>query len=356
MTRDPLILQVLRAPELTGALSLLQWDLLIRQARSANLLPRLESILARRDLLHVVPAQPGLHLEWARLTSMRHAQAVHTEVSRIREALPRLDLILLKGAAYTMAGLPAAAGRIFSDIDILIPKSALIDVESALMAHGWMATHHDSYDQRYYREWMHELPPLQHFIRQSVIDVHHAILPQTMKVLPDPARLRAAAVEIKDYSQVKVLSPVDMVLHSGAHLFYESEYHNGLRDLGDLDALLRDFSETAGFWIDLAARASELGLTRSLFYALRYTRLLLDTPIPDAAITAAAVGSPAPIVLWLMDAMYLRALLPDHPSCADRGTRLARYSLYLRATWLRMPPFQLARHLFHKAVLNRKES
>ena len=356
MIRDPLILTVLRAPQSVATLSLLEWDLLIRQARSANLLPRLETILARHDLLSGVPDKPRLHLEWARLTSERHVQAVRTEVSRIQEALPHAELILLKGAAYTLADLPAAAGRIFSDIDILVPKQDLIEVESALMAHGWMATHHDSYDQRYYREWMHELPPLQHFIRQSVIDVHHAILPRTMTMFPDPLRLRAAAVAIEGHTRLKALCPVDMVLHSAAHLFYESDYHNGLRDLGDLDALLRSFSDMPDFWPALARRAVELQLTRSIFYALRYAGLVLDTPIPDSALKAVGAGSPPPIILWLMDAMYLRALLPDHPSCADRYTRLARFSLYFRATWLRMPALKLVRHLVHKTVLSRKEA
>ena len=356
MIRDPLILSVLRAPQSVATLSLLEWDLLIRQARSANLLPRLETILARHDLLSNVPVKPRLHLEWARLTSERHVQAVRTEVSRIQEALPHAELILLKGAAYTLADLPAATGRIFSDIDILVPKQDLIEVESALMAHGWMATHHDSYDQRYYREWMHELPPLQHFIRQSVIDVHHAILPQTMKVFPDPALLRSAAVDTAGYPRLRVLAPGDMVLHSAAHLFYESEYHNGLRDLGDLDALLRDFCKTPDFWTNLTRRAGELGLTRALYFSLRYTRLLLATPIPDSVVAAAAAGSPPGAIRWLMDAMYLRALLPDHPSCADLYTRSARFGLYLRATWLRMPPWKLVQHLLHKAVLRRKEA
>lgn len=356
MIRDPLILTVLRAPQSVATLSLLEWDLLIRQARSANALPRLEAILAHANLLDDVPAQPRLHMEWARLGSERHVQAVHTEVSQIQAALPNADLILLKGAAYTMADLPAAAGRIFSDIDILVPHESLIEVESALMAHGWVATHHDAYDQRYYREWMHELPPLQHFIRQSVIDVHHAILPRTMTMFPDPVRLRAAAVPVAGHEHLKVLSPVDMVLHSAAHLFYESEYHNGLRDLGDLDSLLRGFSDEPDFWTTLAKRSVELELTRSLFYALRYTNLLLGTPIPKSAIKAVAAGSPPAMILWLMDAMYLRALLPDHPSCADRFTRLARFGLYLRATWLRMPTLKLVRHLVHKAVMSRKEA
>jgi hypothetical protein len=142
------------------------------------------------------------------------------------------------------AGLPAAAGRLFSDIDILVPKARLDEVESQLMAHGWVSTHHDAYDQRYYREWMHELPPMQHLRRATVIDVHHAILPQTAAVRPDPARLRAGARAIPGAPGLYVLAPCDMVLHSATHLFSEGEYDHGLRDLFDLHRLLCHFGAT----------------------------------------------------------------------------------------------------------------
>jgi hypothetical protein len=65
----------------------------------------------------------------------------------------------------------------FSDVDVLVPRDRLADVEAALMLAGWASTNPSEYDQHYYRRWMHELPPLQHIRRQTVLDVHHAILP-----------------------------------------------------------------------------------------------------------------------------------------------------------------------------------
>lgn len=67
------------------------------------------------------------------------------EVQQVQRALADtgLALILLKGTAYVAAGLPAARGRLFSDIDILVPKTALADVESLLILHGWASSHHD---------------------------------------------------------------------------------------------------------------------------------------------------------------------------------------------------------------------
>ncbi len=356
MIPDTLILQALRQPEAMASLSLAEWDLLLRQARQAGLLPRLHAMLEDRDLSGQIPPQAREHLEWAHAMTERHAQAVRWEVCMIRQALRKVGvpIILLKGSAYVMAGLPAARGRLFSDIDIMVPKDSLNAVEAALMLHGWAASHHDAYDQRYYREWMHELPPMQHINRATVIDVHHAILPETAYVHPDPEKLRAAAIAIEGHDNLQVFAPADMVLHSAAHLFHEGEWDHGLRDLTDIDSLLRHFGSQPGFWPVLVERAKELELTRPLFYALRYCASVLHTPIPPETLRASEAGRPGQVMRTFMDNLFHRALMPAHPSCSDRFTGTARRLLYIRANWLRMPPLMLARHLLHKAFISPK--
>src|SRR5262249_29388812 len=216
----------------------------------------------------------------------------------------------------------------------------LRDGEAALLGHGWEGTPPDAYDKRYSRPWMHELPPMQHRERGTVIDVHHNILPETARWRPDPRLLLAAARPLAD-PQLRVLAPADMVLHSAAHLFQEGELENGLRDLTDLDALLRHFGAEAGFWDQLVPRPRALGLERTLFYALRYARRLLQTPVPGAVWTAAQAGGPAGAVRRLMDGLVERALLPEPDDAARWGTWLARGLLFVRGHWLRMPPLLL---------------
>jgi hypothetical protein len=223
-----------------------------------------------------------------------------------------------------------------------------------MMLHGWASTHHDAYDQRYYREWMHELPPMQHVKRATTVDVHHAILPETAASKPDSAKLIAASVAVPGRPGVHVLQPLDMVIHSACHLFHEEELDKGLRDLTDLDALLRHFAGQTDFWPRLAERARELDLARPIFYALRYTSRLLHTAVPDDALRAMAASGPPLPLLSAMDALYERALLPVHTSCSDGLTGSARRALFFRAHWLRMPPGLLVRHLAHKAAVKLK--
>ncbi len=53
-----------------------------------------------------------------------------------------------------------------------------------------------------------------------------------------------------------------------------------------------------------------------------------------------------------MDAVFTRALAPDHTTCADRFTPAARLAAYVRAHRLRMPMYLLIPHLVHKAFVS----
>jgi len=346
----PLILQAFLHPESLSALAPAQWDLLVRQARRANILGKLAVDLEARGGIGEILAAARPHLLSAAAIAHQQGRAVQWETRCIHEALAPtgVPVILLKGAAYVMSGLPTCHGRVFSDVDILVPKESITEVETALAINGWTGSDHSAYDQRYYRKWMHEIPPMHHRRRGTVIDVHHAILPETARIKVDTAALWQALVALPGYDNLYVLQPIDMVLHSATHLFHEGELHNGLRDLFDLDSLLRHFGQTAGFWAAIVPRARQLGLERPLYYALRYTRLLLETPIPQTVIDA--TPSPSAPVRSIMDFCYSKALRPAHASCADSRTPLARLALYIRSHWLRMPLFLLAYHLTRKTL------
>lgn len=350
-----LVLECLLQPARAASLSEAEWDLLIRQGRHANLLARLDWLFAK-DASIAAPAWAERHLEAARRVSERQQIAVCYEIGQISQALRNLQqpVILLKGAAYVATGLPPFHGRMFSDIDFMVPKAVLERAEQGMLMGGWMSGHHDAYDQRYYRTWMHELPPLRHRRRGTVVDMHHTILPETAQLNPDAAKLIAAAVPVAGSEHVYVLAPLDMILHSATHLFHDGELENGLRDLVDLDALLRHFSTEAGFWSCLQARALELDLQRPLYYALRYAAAMLATPVPAEALAAAAQH--APRLAGVMDALFQRALRPDHASCDDAFTGMARWLLYVRSHHLRMPPHLLLPHLLRKALKRRRES
>lgn len=191
--RSPLI-RLLRSPRAALAFDLNDWSLLARQASAADLLGRVSRLLrADPELAQAVPAPVARQLNGADSVVERQHKAVQWEARQIARALEPtgVPVLLLKGAAYAMSGAAASMGRTFSDIDILVPKAGLDHVEAQLNLNGWLSASRDPYDQRYYRQWMHELPPLQHIKRGTTLDVHHAILPETARIRSNPGLLLA---------------------------------------------------------------------------------------------------------------------------------------------------------------------
>ncbi|HVE50699.1 MAG TPA: nucleotidyltransferase family protein [Casimicrobiaceae bacterium] len=342
----------LKNPSQLLALSLREWEAVIAQARSANLMAFLAMRLSDAGALDDVPIQPRTHFTSALTVEQAQRLSVLRELDHLRFALSsvKADIVLLKGAAYLLANLSMARGRMFTDIDILVPRAHLSEVEAALMLTGWATTHLDAYDQRYYREWMHELPPMRHVTRGTVVDVHHAIVPLTARWHPDSDKLLGAAIAVQSEPTFKVLAPIDMVLHSATHLFQNEELSQGLRDLVDIDALLNVFSSSPAFWRELVERAHELDLSRPLHHALRYASLILHSDVPADVLKSMARAGPARPVQALLDSLFMRGLQPADPDASGRLKPLALGLLYMRAHWLRMPPGLLMRHLAIKAV------
>ena len=333
-------------PQDCAALSEAEWDLLVRQARHANLLGRLHHQL--EDAGVAVHERARVHMLSAATMAARQHRSVKTEAGILRNTLATLGLplILLKGAAYVLADLPPTRGRVFADVDILVPRARLDEVESELILTGWVSESPDSYDQTYYRRWMHELPAMAHMYRGTALDVHHTILPPTARLKPSAQALFDASVELPGQPGIRVLSPADMVLHSACHLFHEGEADNLLRDLSDLDLLLRHFSaRDEGFWSTLLNRARQQQLIQPLSLALRYTSRELATPVPEDLLRETGAMAPE-----RLDGIYRHLFEPQHSSSAGRTARAARAALYLRGHWLRMPPWMLAYHLAHKAL------
>ncbi|MCP5160508.1 MAG: nucleotidyltransferase family protein [Hahellaceae bacterium] len=354
----PLLIQTLRNPTHALAYSIEQWELLIRQARSANLLPRLYCIFNNASLLAQLPEDVVNHLESGYKKAQRQHQQVIWEIHQIQKAFTNTEItpILLKGGAYIHSGVTCAQGRTLSDIDILVRKADLKKAEMLLMIGGWITTKSDDYDKMYYREWTHEIPPIRHIKRGTVIDVHHNIFP-ILNFRVDAEKLWKNALIGQD--GIGVLSLEDMILHSATHLFLEGNFENGLRDLTDLDLLFKMLDSQQQGFEKLKLRAFELGLGLPLFYALRYCQRQLNSMVPSELIHPNDVGIPSAIRLKLMDILFSNVLIPFHATSKSPLHGIAVFFLYWRGHFNRMPLKILIPHLIKKSLKSltqRKES
>jgi hypothetical protein len=316
-----------------GAAGIPDWTPLLTVARAESLL----GSLAFRLQGETLPPKVEAILAAARADSTQARVQALWEAEMARRALAPLGVpvVLLKGTAYAAAGLDAARGRSIGDLDILVPREALPEVERALLAHGWEWVKEDDYDDLYYRRWMHELPPLIHKERDRMIDVHHTILPLTARPTPDAEALIEARRPLE--SGLFTLSPADMIVHAAAHLFADGDLAGGLRNLWDIDRLLREFAATPGFRQELHERASRHQMLSPVLRAGRIANDLYGTPVPES---------------WRVwdsaDPLFKARLLARDGW--GRTTRPAlRFGFYVRSHALRMPPAMLARHLWTKA-------
>ena len=347
-----LLVRVLRNPATLPDLAPEEIDLALRLLRRVRLLGRVASGLTDADRARL-PETAREQLESATVLAAARTRAALWELDRVVYVL-RLHgfdapVVLLKGCAYATLGTPNAPARLLADVDLLVPEVDLALVESLLRQHGWQAKELNPYDERYYRRWAHELPPLVHVERGVEVDLHHNLLMRTARRRPDAELLFAEARPLPGL-QAHALAPIDMVLHSIVHLFEGGEMDDALRELVDIDQLLRHFGASEPrFWEHFWPRAQALDLGRPAFYGLRYAQRLLGTPVPDQVLAAAQESAPSGATLQLMDRLVPRALFPCHPDRPDRAVAVARWLLYLRSHWVKMPPVMLARHLAVKA-------
>ena len=311
------------------------WSALISAARAEQLIGtvawRLEGV--------EVPPKVASVLEAARNdASQARTQALwEAEMARRALADTGVPVILLKGTAFHAAGLHASNGRSVGDLDILVPRESLDVVETALLAAGWERLKPaDGYDDLYYRRWMHELPPLIHRTRDRMIDVHHTILPLTARPRPDAAALIADSIVLAN--GLRILSPADMIVHAAAHLFADGDLAGGLRNLWDIDRLLREFADEPGFWPRLAERARHHQLHAPVARALRLSRRLYGSPVDPSLAGRFRLG----------DRLFEARLLARN-GWGQESRKPLRFAFYVRSHWLRMPPLMLARHLWAKA-------
>jgi len=329
-----LLVRALRDPASIGAD--IDWSGLISAARAEQLSGSLAFRMEGRE----VPARIGAIFESARRDAAYARTQALWEAEMARRALAPLDVpvILLKGTAFHAARLDACQGRSVGDLDILVPRARIETVEQALIGAGWERMKAaEGYDDLYYRQWMHELPPLIHRTRDRMIDVHHTILPLTARPKPDAEAMIADSVALDN--GLRILNPADIIVHAAAHLLADGDLAGGLRNLWDIDRLLRQFAaEDPDFWRTLETRAGHHQLRRAVHRAARLANDLYATPVPEGWRR------------WDGADPLFRARLLARNAWGQEQRKALRFAFYVRSHWLRMPPLMLARHLWTKAT------
>lgn len=344
--------QLLICPRLVSTWNEKNWESLISQCYATSMMARVNWVLKKHHLTHHIPQTLAWHFTAANKAYDAHLHDVNREIDYINKALAPIGIkpVYLKGAAYVVTEENASHGRIFSDIDIYVPQKKINACEQILLWSGWIASNKDDYDQKYYREWMHEIPPLINVETGVTLDIHHNLSPVISRIKIN-ANILENQIEPGKKANTYVLSPEDRLLHSAIHLLTGEEFYKSFRDLTDLDFMLREYSnKDKEFWEKLISRAREMGVGRVLYYCFRYCSRILHTPIPASSVAAIKESGPHRLLLPIMDSLFYRTLNPNHTSFKDIFYGVSCFCLYLRSHWLKMPLKILIPHLLKKTL------
>lgn len=342
------LISILRDAGWIRQMTLEDWDSTIVLARRSRLLGVVSHrLLGNAELATQLPGKVVGHLVSATRFSRHRVQLLEQELAAVDAAIsPEVSVTILKGVAYSRQRLSMAEGRLPSDLDLMVRKEDLSRAEAALRQAGWRSEVQDDYDQRYYREWSHEIPPMRRPGSPVEIDLHHTITPITGRLRPKTDAL-FEDLQPLSATRFKVLHPLDQVLHAIVHLIQDSELTGKLRDLVDIDGLIREHVVSENRWDELFERSRVHDFERPLWYALRYCNRLFGLEVP-----ANAVAPPSALEVRAMDMLLPAILLPRLPSRSGppSSIRLANFAGLVRYHWLRMPPALLAKHLVVKSA------
>ncbi|WP_334031624.1 nucleotidyltransferase domain-containing protein [Alteromonas sp. P256] len=219
-----------------------EWNSLVRILRERSLLASYYHRLRQYGQTHLVP--PACTDAFLSSINFASAQAMQTKIQgRKLTALfsaHQVPFIFLKGAAYILGEKSNSLGRLMTDIDICVERKYIEKAEHILINSGWSFKDMDEHDDKYYRKWSHEIPPLQHSEDGVVLDVHHTLIPPIKGRILDIERLVKSSKIADDSCPVPSIEW--MVLHSALHLIINEDVENGLRDLTDIYLLLTNAS------------------------------------------------------------------------------------------------------------------
>ena len=323
------------------------WQSVILVLREEKLLATLYHLALETAVFEHYPEFAQRHLYSASIYASRQSKQIFYEALLLQELLEKNGVtpIFLKGANYTLRSSRNSQGRICSDIDVLVKVEELDSCESLLLSQNWHSEKLTQYDEQYYRQWTHEIPPLIHPFRGTVLDVHHNLY------LPISGRSPKIELFINELEftadNFAVLKIPQTVMHSIIHLFMNENFSSGMRDLFDIYRLIEEHSDES-FWKDITVLARQSHFLVELQYCLVALETIFSFDAPEYVSIALHDNQLSwPQKIWAKH-IFVNAILPQHPLISLNRQHFASSVAYFRGHWVKMPKTVLVKHFVVK--------
>ena len=342
-----LLIQLISERITVSSLSYTNWCDVIALSRQLGFLPFLYEKARCEEAIEFLPESVSSQLKSASLEVSRQQESINWHIKQLCANNPQpIKSILLKGAAYIAGNKPNAKYRLLSDIDLLVLKDAIGDAELWLFFNGFSISVSDEYDDFYYRQWMHELPPFVNSVSGMTLDLHHNILPLTSKRHIDSTLFFNKAKKVD--TNLFLPCDEDLLIHSAVHLIQDSVFNRTLRDLSDQFWLLQDYAERHESTKLLIARSNELGLSNDLAKTLTLMNLVFERQLlkEEKSLIQTELENR---FFWPLE-RYCYVTMLTQPVSSDWKLKhfFASSILYLKSHFIKMPLGLLLKHLFVK--------
>ncbi|OBP15071.1 hypothetical protein A5320_06660 [Rheinheimera sp. SA_1] len=345
----PVCLQLLQNPaQFIKNASTQQWTDFIHQAREQALLGSCYFLLQDAGLYDAIPDKVKTHLYSGYIYAQKQKISLIKEMLKLEPFFSDAPYpcVLLKGCAYRLTELAMARGRVFSDIDILVPQQQFPDALQRLNEAGFIEFGMSDYDRRYYLRWSHQHPPLIHYLRGVSIDLHHHIYPVSSQenILIEPMLRQSIPLAGSSFA---VPTKALMFVHACVHLFYQDETHKLVKDLWDLYQLYLD--AIAEGETDIVQAATDLNAQAAVYYAFDVLEWLFQINVSAQALSQLkpfANHSQRRSMRWLLAQLF-------NPQSS--WYRLAHIWWTIRGHLLKMGPMTLLYHSVAKSVEQYRE-
>lgn len=300
------------------------------------------------SLLSELPQSFTLHMASVRQFAAAQSTQTHIVCSQLASLLDEANIraTLLKGAAYIMANKANAEGRLISDIDIIVPRENLPDIEKLLQNNGWQPVVLEDYDEKYYREWSHELPPYINMESGITLDIHHTLIPESSGRIIDVNLLFESSKEIE--RNLYVPDDCHLVLHSAIHLLLNDDIEKGLRDCFDLHSLLLSLAETQKT-DELILLFESSNCLSELIILIHLLKSLFGNDSDVYFVPLANAFHSISVINRIKVNCLYHAVFPKSRFLKDSSRSLARFYVYGSGHLSKMPFKMFIKHIGYKA-------
>ena len=258
----------------------LDWDHIVTVSYAHGIAPLIYHGLRRSRVISLIPPAAAEKLRQSYYANAARNCYLRDKLRNVLKMLTkeRIETLVLKGAALMENVYGDRALRPMADIDLLVRKEKLTQVEAQLLNSGYFMLEECLTN----KEWRYEHHSNWHFGESSGlrIEVHWRI-----KRDGDPFKIDLDGMwqraQPRTFAGIETLvfCPEDMLLHLCQHA-WNHNLTGGLRPLCDIAEVTKCYKDKID-WGKLAALSNQWQMNPCLYLWLRLARDLLEAPIPD---------------------------------------------------------------------------